>query len=256
MITGIRRDIYEKLGHGFQVPKPTTPQRTQQKTAWEAIEKDPIHPEAYNNTRIKHRQSVVDRLEAIPAGKNAFNTQFKDESLRLNVKGVTLSNIYRRLARDEPSYTVTGSGGGGTHMYHWEEPRALTNRERARLQTFPDWFQFFGGTPSVRRQVGMAVPPEGAQVVLEAMLKTLDGTSYASVGRPSIDADELIRAYELAEHGEAAQMHLENAFSDQEQDDELRVLNHPHLSVAPGGREPEDPELGVVEAVEARRASS
>ena len=32
----------------------------------------------------------------------------------------------------------TGSGGGGTHLYHWSENRALTNRERARLQTFDD----------------------------------------------------------------------------------------------------------------------
>lgn len=255
IITGIRRDIVEKLGQGFQVPRPTTLQKKQQKSAWEAIEKDPIHPEAYNNTRINHRQSVVDRLDAIPAGKNAFNTVFKDESLRLNVKGVTLSNIYRRLARDEPSYTVTGSGGGGTHMYHWDEPRALTNRERARLQTFPDRFRFLGGTPSVRRQIGMAVPPEGAQVVLEAMLRTMDGTPYAET-RPSIDADELIRAYELAEHAEAAQIHLENAFSDQEQGDELHVTDRPLLSVLRGGTESRDAETGVVEAVEARRASS
>ena len=262
IITGIRRDVSERIrkeqGHGFLVPKPTTPHKNQQKTAWEAIEKDPIHPEAYNNTRIKHRQSVVDRLEAIPAGKNAFNTNFKDDSLRLNVKGVTLSNIYRRLARDEPSYTVTGSGGGGTHMYHWEEPRALTNRERARLQTFPDWFQFFGGTPSVRRQVGMAVPPEGAQVVLEAMLKTLDGTQYESV-RPSIDAEELIRAFELSEHAEKAQMHLENAFSGQEQGDELKTADRPLLQVLRGGGEEEEPEATIEERMdetaEARRVS-
>ena len=100
------------------------------------------------------------------------------------MKGVTLSNIYRRLSADEPSYTVTGSGGGGTHMYHWADPRALTNRERARLQTFPDSFRFLGGNPSVRRQIGMAVPPDGAQVVIEAMLRTMDGTAYDSV-RPT-----------------------------------------------------------------------
>ena len=52
--------------------------------------------------------------------------------------------IYKRLDPSKPSYTVTGSGGGGTHIYHWDEPRALTNRERARLQTFPDKFIFYG----------------------------------------------------------------------------------------------------------------
>ena len=143
-------------------------------------------------------------------------------------------------------------------MYHWEEPRALTNRERARLQTFPDWFQFFGGTPSVRRQVGMAVPPEGAQVVLEAMLKTLDGTQYESV-RPSIDAEELIRAFELSEHAEKAQMHLENAFSGQEQGDELKTADRPLLQVLRGGGEEEEPEATIEERMdetaEARRVS-
>ena len=60
------------------------------------------------------------------------------QDLQLNIKGAKISQIYKRLDPTKPSYTVTGSGGGGTHIYHWSEPRALTNRERARLQTFPD----------------------------------------------------------------------------------------------------------------------
>ena len=100
------------------------------------------------------------------------------EHLQLNVKGARLSNIYKRLLPNEPSYTVTGSGGGGTHMYHWEEPRALTNRERARLQTFPDNFQFIGSRESIRKQIGMAIPAQGAKVILEAILKTLAGIEY------------------------------------------------------------------------------
>ncbi len=77
---------------------------------------------------------------------------------------------------------MTGSGGGGTHVYHWDEPRALTNRERARLQTFPDWYKFEGGKESVRRQIGMAVPPMGAKIVFKAVLAYLaepsQGTCY------------------------------------------------------------------------------
>ncbi|WP_374954506.1 DNA cytosine methyltransferase [Rathayibacter sp. AY1D9] len=86
--------------------------------------------------------------------------------------------IYKRLERDKPSYTVAGSGGGGTHVYHWDEPRALTNRERARLQTFPDQYQFVGGRDSVRRQIGMAVPVEGAEVVFSALFKSFLGVDY------------------------------------------------------------------------------
>lgn len=68
---------------------------------------------------------------------------------------------------------MTGSGGGGTHIYHWQENRALTNRERARLQAFPDGFIFEGGKESVRRQIGMSVPPLGAQIIFEGILRTL-----------------------------------------------------------------------------------
>ena len=61
----------------------------------------------------------------------------------------------------------------GVHMYHWEIPRALSNREKARLQTFPDNYEFWGGVTSVRKQIGMAVPPYGAKPILEMSLATL-----------------------------------------------------------------------------------
>ena len=65
-------------------------------------------------------------------------------------------------------------------MYHWEENRALTNRERARLQTFPDNYNFAGSKESVRKQIGMAVPAEGARVIFEAILRTFKGEEYPS----------------------------------------------------------------------------
>ena len=99
----------------------------------------------------------------------------------MKVKSATLSQIYRRLDPNKPAYTVTGSGGGGTHIYHWEEPRALTNRERARLQTFPDDFEFIGSKESVRKQIGMAVPVNGAKIIFEAVLKTFAGIQYDSI---------------------------------------------------------------------------
>ena len=116
---------------------------------------------------------VKRRLEATPEGKNAWCDEVEnDPELRINTN-TKLSNIYRRLDRNQPAYTVTGSGGGGTHMYHWVEARALTNREKARLQTFPDDYEFYGGVTSVRRQVGMAVPPYGAKLIFEALLTVL-----------------------------------------------------------------------------------
>lgn len=126
----------------------------------------------------KTRQSarVVERLTHIKPGQNAFTADLPDR-LQINTR-TRISQIYRRLDPAKPAYTVTGSGGGGTHMYHWAEPRALTNRERARLQTFPDDFDFCGSKEKVRRQIGMAVPPKGAQVIFEAILKTMAGIEY------------------------------------------------------------------------------
>jgi DNA (cytosine-5)-methyltransferase 1 len=92
--------------------------------------------------------------------------------------GAKISQIYKRLDPDRPAYTVTGSGGGGTHIYHWSENRALTNRERARLQTFPDSYIFSGSKESVRKQIGMAVPCNGARIIFEAILNTFAGISY------------------------------------------------------------------------------
>jgi DNA (cytosine-5)-methyltransferase 1 len=103
------------------------------------------------------------------------------DELRLNITGVKISQIYKRLDPTKPAYTVTGSGGGGTHIYHWDEPRALTNRERARLQTFPDTYEFIGSKESVRKQIGMAVPCRGAKVIFEAILKSFAGIPYESI---------------------------------------------------------------------------
>lgn len=87
------------------------------------------------------------------------------------MRGATISQIYKRLDPDRPAYTVTAGGGGGTAMYHYADDRALTNRERARLQTFPDWFKFLGNRTQVRSQIGMAVPPLGAKLIFDAVLQ-------------------------------------------------------------------------------------
>ena len=84
-----------------------------------------------------------------------------------------MSQIYKKLESNKPAYTVTGSGGGGTHVYHYKENRALTNRERARLQTFDDNYKFEGNKESVRRQIGMAVPVVAAKKILIAVKNSL-----------------------------------------------------------------------------------
>lgn len=175
IVVGVRSDISVR----FQVPAPTHPGPEFWRSAAVALADIPRN--APNQEITRQSPTVVRRLELIDPGENAFNAKRMIDELRLNVKGATLSQIYKRLHPDRPSYTITGSGGGGTHGYHWSEPRALTNRERARLQTFPDNFEFSGGKESVRRQVGMAVPPHGAFHIFRALFRSFQGVSYATV---------------------------------------------------------------------------
>lgn len=203
IIVGLRDDITAK-GVEFKVPAPTTPEPSMMRTAKQALTEPPIPEWATNNEPTRQSEIVKQRLAYIKPGENAFNATDMPEELRLNVRGAKLSQIYKRLDPNKPAYTVTGSGGGGTHIYHWEEPRALTNRERARLQTFPDWYKFIGSKENVRRQIGMAVPPDGAQVIFEALFKTLEGIPYDNIDgdhyesiEPNIDIEK--RIYELEE---------------------------------------------------------
>ena len=143
------------------------------KSARQALTQPPIPADVSNHEYTMQSEKVIERLRYIQEGQNVFNAKMP-ERLRLKLKSkAEISQIYRRLVADEPSYTITGSGGGGTHVYHWSEARSLTNRERARLQTFPDDFVFKGGKELVRKQIGMAVPPEGARLIFKQILKVL-----------------------------------------------------------------------------------
>ncbi|HET9850322.1 MAG TPA: DNA (cytosine-5-)-methyltransferase [Candidatus Saccharimonadales bacterium] len=168
--------IDKKLGLRFKVPAPTHQSRPM--TVKAALAGIPQN--ALNNEPASMTKTVAERLKYIKPGQNAWNADLP-ANLKLNVKAAKLSQIYKRLDPDKPAYTITGSGGGGTHGYHHIEPRPLTNRERARLQTFPDDFKFIGNYSSVRRQIGMAVPVKLSQVIFTAILDTLNDKDYSSV---------------------------------------------------------------------------
>lgn len=179
IIVGIKNGIDVE----FKVPSPA-PYSNIDNTCKTAIEEPPIPENALNNEKTKQSDIVIRRLNHILPGQNAFTADLPEE-LQLHVAGAKISQIYKRLDPAKPAYTVTGSGGGGTHIYHWKESRALTNRERARLQTFPDDYEFIGRKESVRKQIGMAVPCRGAKIIFEAILKSFAGIDYDYI-EPSI----------------------------------------------------------------------
>lgn len=177
IIVGIRNDLVE-AGVQFRPPAPTG----ETVTAREALEGIFEAGDKYPNNQPKKLSPVVQaRIEHTPPGKNIWDVNDSiPEELRLNVKSAKMSSIYKVIDPDKPSYTVVGSGGGGTHMYHWDK-RATTDRERARLQTFPNEYEFVGNRESVRKQIGMAVPPHGAGIIISSVIKSLMGIAYDHV---------------------------------------------------------------------------
>ena len=210
IIVGLRRDLVAKLPR-FEIPAPTHGPRSESGRAFvtcsEALADLPPQ------TGKKPSENVEWRLKFTAPGENAWKLdkllelpdgelskylealpwyeediaglgdikaiREKIEAVRLKCKSARMSHIYRRLQPDAPAYTLTGSGGGGTHVYHWSEHRALTNVERAALQTFPKGYRFCGTQEQIRRQIGMAVPTMGAQQIFTAILKTFAKVPYA-----------------------------------------------------------------------------
>lgn len=165
LIVGTRKD----LPRVFELPNPTHNEANyvSAKQALKGVEKVPYNNE-HQNIQLKTREM----LDLIPAGGN-FTSIPKDSPYY--VKGM-ISHVYRRLHPDKPSTTIIAGGGGGTWGYHYEEPRPLTNRERARLFGYPDNFVFEGSVTEVRRQIGNSVPTAGIRPIaraLKAFLKDL-----------------------------------------------------------------------------------
>ena len=220
VIVGIRHDLAKEQNLRFKVPAPTYgPGRGKDfNTVREALS-NVRNQTAWGGAFTRQSEKVRWRLIFTAPGKNAWildeladESKYSNEALEKYLKALPwykediaqiksleevrekirwarlqncnkarMSQIYRRLEPDKPAYTITGSGGGGTHVYHWKEHRALTNEERARLQSFPADFEFCGSKEEVRKQIGMAVPTQGARVIFEAILKTFAHVEYDSV---------------------------------------------------------------------------
>jgi DNA (cytosine-5-)-methyltransferase len=95
-------------------------------------------------------------------GRNYINKLVDEGVLGENYRLTSgYNNTYGRLYADQPCTTITNnmSTPSGLRCIHYEQNRALTPREGARIQSFPDWFQFIGKKREIMTQVGNAVPP-------------------------------------------------------------------------------------------------
>ena len=118
--------------------------------------------------------------------KNVKQGQGKDDFNVLVDKGIIdkkykltsgFSNTYGRLIKNQPSTTITNnlSTPSALRCIHYSQDRALSPREGARIQSFPDWFEFSGNKDQVTSQIGNAVPPLLSLALSNQIEKTLKG---------------------------------------------------------------------------------
>ena len=124
----------------------------------------------YNHVATKHSKLALKRLSLIPP--NCGKKVLPDEQLTKSI----YSGTWSRMVKDDISVTITTrfdtpSSGRFTHPYL---NRAITVREAARIQSFPDSFIFMGTKGSQLKQVGNAVPPLLAKAIAAVIKKDME----------------------------------------------------------------------------------
>jgi len=117
----------------------------------------------------------IERLKKTPHNGGSRSSWPEELVLTCHKKTKGHMDVYGRMSWDQPSPTMTGgcvmiSKG---RFGHPEQDRAISLREAARLQTFPDNFQFIGNFGEIARQIGNAVPPLLARKTAESILESL-----------------------------------------------------------------------------------
>lgn len=107
---------------------------------------------------IMHKKSTIDIIKKVPHDGGNL-PEGEGPKCLTKVKG--FYDVYGRLSWDKPAITIThyARNPASGRYTHPDQDRGLTAREAARLQSFPDGFQFDGKTDDIYRQIGEAVPP-------------------------------------------------------------------------------------------------
>lgn len=125
-----------------------------------------------NHIITKTTDTAMQRFKAIKQGQNFHSLDDKLKTNTYTDASRTQNTIYLRLDYDEPSGTVVN-----VRKSMWIHPtldRAISVREAARLQTFPDSFVFCGSKDKQYQQVGNAVPPIMAKSIAKKLAQTLN----------------------------------------------------------------------------------
>ncbi len=118
-----------------------------------------------NHNAMNHSKQMLEKMSYIKDGGNRMDIP---EELRPKSGDI---RKYIRYKSSEPSICITGDM---RKVFHYSQNRALTCRELARIQTFPDDFVFLGNSGKIQQQIGNAVPPVLAFKLAENVKKLLN----------------------------------------------------------------------------------
>ena len=123
-----------------------------------------------NHIVTKNTPLVIERIKHVPPGGNWENIPVKLMKVDGKYENLEMAHsmIYKRLLENEPSITITNFRKG--MIIHPTQNRLLSVREAARIQTFPDHFEFEGGLSNKQQQVSDAVPVRLAKKVGDVVL--------------------------------------------------------------------------------------
>ncbi len=121
------------------------------------------------HTSPKNGQHLIRIMEALKDGqsKNDLPEEIRPKS--------GYGNTYAKLWWDRPSTTITRNFAcpSSSRCIHPRDSRAMSIREGARLQSFPDDYEFYGSDSMKRLEIGNAVPPLLSVAIAKQMLKAL-----------------------------------------------------------------------------------
>lgn len=118
-----------------------------------------------NHSITLHKQRTKEIISLVPDGGN-YKTLPKE---LWNTRKVNIA--WTRMDSSKPCFTIDT---GHNHHFHYRANRVPTVRESARIQSFPDTFEFIGIKTSQLKQVGNAVPPLLAEAIAKKVKIILD----------------------------------------------------------------------------------
>lgn len=159
-ITPLNKKFRSDLDMAYEKPPKTNYQKYLRKNS----------VKLYDHIAPNHSPKVIERISHIEQGKNHASLP-KEYQLKGGYP-----NIYGRLHLNKPADTITGNCGcvsAPGRFVHPTQNRAISIREAARLQSFPDQYRFYGTMREKYQQIGNAVPPLMATAIAKAIKEVI-----------------------------------------------------------------------------------